>query len=280
MRIQTRQLHHRTLLSLVQDILLDPLKPVNPGFSADHLNRFFKDGIGESLEEFARRVRLERSALLILEGLEVGEVALRSGYESGEAFTKAFRKAYGTPPSQFKTSSKPWQLPGGIHYGDQEVPLAIHRATDFEASLCFREDLGLAGRLHVGDFSRIPAAWSALAAELGGSAQLPSFTWVSVFHSDGMRTERREEMRAHLAYLHSGVELLPGFEPLLVPGGAFVCSRVLQGRKEHREAWEFFNATWVPKRGPRPDVLPGYDVYESIPVPFEELRARIYLRLE
>lgn len=280
MRVQTRQLHHRTLLSLVGDILLDPLKPVNPGFSADHLNRFFKDGIGESLEEFARRIRLERSAQFLAEGIDVGEVAVRSGYESGEAFTKAFRKAYGSPPSQFRASSKSWQLPGGIHHGDLEVPLAIRRANEFEASLCRRDDMRLAGRLHVGDFTRIPAAWSELAAELYNSVDLASLTWVSVFHSDGMRTERRNEMRAHLAYLHPNAEMLPGFEPLVVPGGAFVCSRVLAGRMEHRAAWEFFNATWVPKRGPRPDVLPGYDVYESIPVPFEELRARIYLRLE
>jgi AraC-like DNA-binding protein len=47
---------------------------------------------------------MERAAKLLTmsSDMSVSQVAMRCGYEETTSFTRAFRKAYGVPPSQYK----------------------------------------------------------------------------------------------------------------------------------------------------------------------------------
>src|SRR4051812_1956703 len=70
-----------------------------------HLSRFHSDRLvtaaaGESPGALRRRILLERAAYrLLTPGADVLTIALDSGYSSHEAFTRAFKRAYGSPPS-------------------------------------------------------------------------------------------------------------------------------------------------------------------------------------
>ena len=46
------------------------------------------------------------------------EIALEAGYSSNEAFTRAFRRAYGVGPSEWRAAPGPIQLdaPNGVHF--------------------------------------------------------------------------------------------------------------------------------------------------------------------
>jgi len=65
---------------------------------------------GESPGRFRRRILLERAACrLIAADSGVLDVAVEAGYSSHEAFTRAFRRAYGVAPSE-------WRIrPGSMH---------------------------------------------------------------------------------------------------------------------------------------------------------------------
>ena len=71
------------------------------GFSAFHFSRMFTGMVGESPGEFLRRLRLERAARALQSRERVTEVAFDAGYESLEAFSRAFRAAFGCAPSEF-----------------------------------------------------------------------------------------------------------------------------------------------------------------------------------
>lgn len=82
-----------------------PLEAVaeRAGFSPFHFHRVFRSLVGETLNQFVKRVRLER-ALRILSyepGKTLTEVALESGFQSSSDFSRSFKKAYGVPPSDF-----------------------------------------------------------------------------------------------------------------------------------------------------------------------------------
>lgn len=89
-----------------------------------YLSRFHFDRIvcavaGESPARFRRRVLLERGAYrLVTSDLSVLDVAVEAGYSSHEAFTRAFQRAYGTPPSAWRSAPKRFQLsaPNGVHF--------------------------------------------------------------------------------------------------------------------------------------------------------------------
>jgi AraC family transcriptional regulator len=89
-----------------------------------HLSRFHADRLvaaaaGESPGALRRRILLERAAHRLASSREdVLEVALTAGYSSHEAFTRAFKRAYGSTPSAWRRRPTRLQLPApnGIHF--------------------------------------------------------------------------------------------------------------------------------------------------------------------
>jgi AraC family transcriptional regulator len=81
------------------------------GMSAFHFSRVFHCVTGEPVSEYARKRRLTRAADMLLSAdASVVEVALSCGFESQAAFTRAFRRWYGTPPARFRKRSLPYML--------------------------------------------------------------------------------------------------------------------------------------------------------------------------
>lgn len=77
------------------------------GVSASKLQRAFSRIVGESPKQFNRRLQLERAiTLLVCTRASVLEVALASGFESHEGFTRAFHQHVGTSPRAFRAESQ------------------------------------------------------------------------------------------------------------------------------------------------------------------------------
>ena len=73
------------------------------GFSVPHFHRVFSQQVGESPGVYIRRVRMERAGRKLRMGaVDIGEVALAAGYESHNAFSKAFKQHFGLSPSEFR----------------------------------------------------------------------------------------------------------------------------------------------------------------------------------
>ena len=100
------------------DVLVDTLD--EPGLTGEqiaarlHLSRFHLDRVvsaaaGEAPRTLRRRVLLERAAFrLAASRRSVLDVAVEAGYGSHEAFTRAFRRAYGRAPTAWR------ERPGAI----------------------------------------------------------------------------------------------------------------------------------------------------------------------
>jgi AraC family transcriptional regulator len=88
-------------------------------FSRDHLDRLLAAATGESPVGLRRRLLLERAAWQLRTGAAgAGDAALAAGYGSPAAFSRAFARAYGMPPSEFAASGRAVELeaPNGIHF--------------------------------------------------------------------------------------------------------------------------------------------------------------------
>jgi len=85
-----------------------------------HFDRLVSSALGEPPGAFRRRILLERSAHRLANGREsVLEIALTAGYGGPEAFAHAFARAYGVPPSAYRSAPRPdYRLPtaNGIHF--------------------------------------------------------------------------------------------------------------------------------------------------------------------
>ncbi len=92
---------------LVEGRLDDPPSPAELAAAADfslhHFHRVFRAQTGESVMQYVRRLRLERAARVIrASDARLLDVALEAGYDSHEAFTRAFAERFGTTPSAFR----------------------------------------------------------------------------------------------------------------------------------------------------------------------------------
>ena len=81
-------------------------------FSPFHFHRIFRSLVGESLNEFVKRVRLERALKLLTQqswsnsrGQTLTEIAFACGFASSSDFSRCFRQKFGVPPSEFDVES-------------------------------------------------------------------------------------------------------------------------------------------------------------------------------
>lgn len=77
------------------------------GFSIDYFNRIFLAHTGFTVTGYISYIRLKQAAFLLrTTDKTVLDIALEIGYDSHEGFTKAFKKKYGTSPSEYRTANK------------------------------------------------------------------------------------------------------------------------------------------------------------------------------
>jgi AraC family transcriptional regulator len=72
-------------------------------FSQFHFHRVFRALLGETLNQFVKRLRLERALSLMSHepGRSLTQVAFASGFSSSSDFSRSFKARYGVPPSAF-----------------------------------------------------------------------------------------------------------------------------------------------------------------------------------
>jgi AraC family transcriptional regulator len=110
MRDTTRSEYARCVDAVIR-LVADSLDDVLPasivagvaGYSRFHFQRAFKGLMGESPGAFRRRLLLERAAWQLRDTpRRVTDIALDASYDSLEALTRAFRRAFGISPRAFR----------------------------------------------------------------------------------------------------------------------------------------------------------------------------------
>ena len=78
-----------------------------------YLGHLFRKEVGMSVRQWVTRVRLQRAALLIRDGVKIEAVALSVGYRSKKNFYRQFKRQFATTPSQFARQplAEPTALP-------------------------------------------------------------------------------------------------------------------------------------------------------------------------
>ncbi len=104
--------HGRTdaAVALMRRRIEDPL-PIaevarNVGVSQRALETLFRANLGQTAQQVYRQLRLsEARRLLRLSDLPIADIARRCGYGDPGAMTRAFRGAFGLPPSRYRRSA-------------------------------------------------------------------------------------------------------------------------------------------------------------------------------
>ena len=213
MRTNTRNFYRRAVQRTVAAIThgLDAALDLEAlageaAMSTFHFHRMFRGRVGETPLELHRRLQLERAAwqLLNTDAL-ITQIAFTAGYETHEAFTRAFGASYACSPSVFRASRDPesagtystfrTQLATrcGLHFPEladepgDDSSLFIHIDTGVTMQVEIRElpAQRLATVEHRGPYNRISEAFARL-GQIAGPAGLfgPQAAMIALYFDD------------------------------------------------------------------------------------------------
>ena len=170
--------HGRTL-ALIETRLSEPLSLTDiaaaSGLSAFHFSRLFTALHGESVMAYVRRRRLARAARRLIDEGEVSlvELALDCGFESQQAFTRAFTRQFGVPPGRFRSPGRYPRFQPGDPVLSNPANIALERAGAPTVRGAFRA-AGLKSRFDRDSLHAIPALWDQLVPRLPVPGSRPS----------------------------------------------------------------------------------------------------------
>ncbi|MGC4047148.1 MAG: GyrI-like domain-containing protein [Armatimonas sp.] len=281
---------HRALMRALEDPNCCPADLADAaGFSAFHFSRMFAGMVGESPGELLKRLRLERAALSLKARQRVTEVAFDAGYESLEAFSRAFRNAFGCSPSQFATTNHVACLPApsSLHMTPDGSPCLIvlphlHRGkksmnVEIQESIVPQRVIAIR---HIGPYNQIGPVFQKLVVWAGANNVSMVGPGLAIFHDDP-ESVSSEQLRsdACIPVVADFTSTDPDVQAIDLPGGRYAVATHTGSYAGLGDAWSQFIGKWIPTSGEHIDFeRPCYEVYlnDCSVVSEEQLLTQLY----
>ena len=261
-------------------------------FSPFHFHRIFRGLVGESVKEHVRRLRLERAAgQLKFDDRPVVRVALDAGYETHEAFTRAFGVMFGCSPSEFRRAHHDKlyaKAPSGVHYRPGS------ELDDFEP-------LNPGGTAMDVRIEQMPAMQVVFYRAVGPYKQVAGEAWQKLCTWTGPRGLHRPDT-LYLGICHDDPDVTPPdkirydaaitvTQPVKpegdigvqeIPAGRYAVSTHRGPYEKLAETWTQLCGQWLPRSGHRPRSAPSFEIYRNDPnrTPPEQLVTDLYVPIE
>ena len=259
--------------------------------SPHHFHHVFSGMLGESLASHVRRLRLERAAWrLKLSRQPVVQIALEAGYETHEAFTRAFRQNFGVSPTQFRQrTGGAWriQVPSGVHFQTGATLRSFRAAPtgDKVVTVSTKQlrPMRVAFMRHVGPYDQVGEVWEKLLVFLGKEGLLgggPQF--IGVCHDDPAVTAP-DRIRYDAC-----VTVDQSFRPAgeigvqTLPGGNYAVLTHFGPYNKLGASYATLLGQWLPRSGRNLRTSPCFEMYLNSPESTEpeDLITDLYAPLE
>ncbi len=304
MKTQTRSFYEMAVLNAVAriaasiDEALD-LSELARGatLSPFHFHRIFRGMLGETPLEMHRRLRLERAASqLIASTKTVTVIAFDAGYETHEAFTRAFRGAYAVPPSAFRLGAGDGENCGrppqtnlaarsGIHF-TYSINLQTIRFAKGEPTMNVTIEkvprLRIATVPHVGPYNRISEAFQRLDTIVGLTGLVRDDPMMLAMYYDDPETTPAEQLNADAGLTVPDDAQLPSeVVEKWLPAGRYARVTHLGPYDTLGDSWSCMMGEWLPNSGERMGESASFEVYRNTPADTrpEELRTDLFIPL-
>lgn len=223
--------------------------------STYHFQRMFSFITSVPLSEYIRRRRLTLAAFELQQSdVKVIDIALKYGYESPEAFSRAFKKMHGIMPISARNKGVPLKAYPRLSFhisirGDVEMNYKIEEKQAFEM-------FGVSTKINTNadfleqPFDEIPRFWNQCvsdgtveriraAAGLGENGQLHAVLY----------NHQAERFSYMIGYFSAQDGLAPGFDQLQIPTqtyAIFSTGLYLDGQSGIHDLWRRIWGEWFP----------------------------------
>ncbi len=259
---------------LDRNLELDELAKV-ACFSPFHFHRIFGALVGESLKEYIRRLRLERSAAMLFYGDRgVSEIASLIGYDNNQSFSRAFKEHFGVSPRDYRKLRKQRQIHPPPDCVDAYVfKLRREGSEPYEVKVEDFPERTVAFVRHIGPYHECITAWEKLCSQPGIQTYLKSGSMIGIAYDDPAVTSHEKIRYDACVEIDQNCPVLDGIGKQKLPGGKYA---VIMHRGPYEglyAAGQYFFREWLPDSGCELRPSPIYDIYYNCAkdVPPEEL---------
>lgn len=263
-------------------------------FSPFHFHRLFKSLVGESVAAYVRRLRLERAAHQVsYSTASVLDMALDAGYESPEAFTRAFRAAFGVSPSHYRKHGGCLQFSLKKDVGPYPFYHANPEVLPVDVQIKHVPPILVACLRHVGPYDSCGPTFGRLCGMLGEAGLCGPETVAYAISYDDPDTTPTEKLRMDVCVsLPQDVDVhSPALAKLLqttelftqgLGGGEYACLLIKGPYTLLHSAWRSLYCQWLPQSGREPGDSMGFEAYYNDPMntPPDELLSEIFIPLK
>jgi len=277
------------VVDYIQGHLADPLDLERLAsvacFSPFHFHRIFRAWMGETLQTFVHRLRLERAAQsLVFDRLKsISEIALECGFSSPSAFARAFKDAFGATAGEWRKRKirqpdrKPWKAGEGAGLGFSELTGLLARneetpMTDlpFEVQVRHLAPTTIAYLRHVGPYKGDTALFRRLFGKLfawAGPRGLmgPDLSYLSLCQDNPNLTPAAKQRLEVALVVPAGTAPSGEIGVKTMDGGLYATARVLVKIEDYAAQWDALVADWLPESGYQPDHRPAIEFYLNNP---------------
>ena len=240
------------------------------GISHWHFQRIFKALTGETLKTYVRSRRLANSLeQLLATDTRILEIAMRAGFESQEAFTRAFKKAFGMTPNEYRRLGDKSLFLRKVQF-DEDYLRHINENVSLEPDVYDQPLMTLVGQRtcfysvdseknNIGE--RLPPLWDAFLP------RIDEIEHVVVGTCYGVVEQTAED--SDLLQYHAAVEVVgyvrppEGMVEVQVPPSTYARFAHRGVAKNIDRTVNYIYSTWLPQSGKRHTYGPDLEIYGS-----------------
>lgn len=243
--------------NLEADLSLEPLAQ-KAHYSAFHFHRVFSTIIGERLNQYVNRKRVERIAAILLTGSRksIKELAYSYGFSSESSCSRTFKKYYGLSPTKFKSEGKSTLSKNGIEAFTTEKYICsidhIKKWIEMNAQIVVTdlERIRLAGIMHIGEFHEMGGMYQRLMkwGHKKGVFAPSNFKAITIYHDNPNVTQNSKVRYSACVTINQDIEAEGEIRPLTIKGGIYLVARFEIKGADISSAWRNM-CVWVIENG-------------------------------
>lgn len=269
-------------------------------FSRFHFHRIFGAMVGETLNHFIQRIRIEKAAVQLIHHPQksITEIALDCGFSGSSTFARAFKESFGISASQWraggylddskicKTDSNENQqfsnnrkafMVTSSYIGDvtfnQIWRIKMKDNSKFEAKVEVKEmpEIHVAYLRHIGPYKGDTELFGRLIEKLmkwagpRGLLRFPETRLLTLYYDTPEITDENKLRIDVCITVPKDTPVDGEFGKTTIRAGKYAVAHFEIGLDEYEDAWNAVYGGWLPESGFQPGDGPCYELYHNNP---------------
>ncbi|MBN2411526.1 AraC family transcriptional regulator [candidate division KSB1 bacterium] len=268
-------------------------------FSRFHFHRIFQSMVGETLNHFIQRIRLEKAALQLIQNPKksITEIAFDCGFSGSATFARAFKDFHRMSASEWraggyqqdrnirKTDSNTGKKESNtgkekkyssnyitgvtVNQNQRRNLMFDNKSIQADVKVKHMPEFHVAYIRYIGPYKGNTALFENLFGRLfkwAGPRDLikhPETKVLCVYHDDPEITEEAKLRTSVCISVPEDTPVEGEIGKMLIPGGKYAVARFELSADEYQQAWNAVCGGWLPDSGYQPDDRPCFELYHN-----------------